>query len=155
MHRIFFLTLLCSISTLVFSQAKENQSEVVFKNLELPCSYVTTGVHRASSKSEYNDIIFSTADDDECKKFKRPKIDFKQYALIGYKTYTTGCSAPKVTKRIIKSENLLTLKIDAQKVGDCTKDQEVYFWCLIPTEVVTKETEIDVDIYFTKASEEE
>lgn len=133
------------VQTALFSQAEEDTLSINFKDINMPCSVIGVGIHTARTHSQYNAIEFESSEEEGCKRFRKPKIDFKDYALIGYRSITKGCFTPTISKKITKEDNDITVQLRVERNGKCNREQDVYFWCVIPKEYFTKKTLVDVD----------
>ncbi|MBL4707336.1 MAG: hypothetical protein JKY48_02720 [Flavobacteriales bacterium] len=138
MKKTVSLLLFVFMQIALFSQAKEDTLSINFRDMDMLCSLVGVGIHTARTNSEYNDIEFSADKEAGCKRFRKPKIDFKNYALIGYRSVTKGCFAPTIKKKITKEDESITVHLTVERNGKCNREQDVYFWCVIPKEEFTK-----------------
>jgi hypothetical protein len=82
----------------------------------------------------YEELLKNKSPFPNCNSDSHPQIDFSKNILVGFIISSGGCSPPKQTSRVYKSENKVVFEVNTSQNGACRMAFQKIVWITIPKE---------------------
>jgi len=104
------------------------------KEIYIECVQIAEGNYVIRNLEEYTEVIKINPAFPNCNGYHPPVIDFDKNTLIGVRTSTGGCSAPRIEYLLFNDSISPNYKFQliTTKNGICRLNFPVMVWCLIP-----------------------
>ncbi|MFT6948199.1 MAG: hypothetical protein ACJARP_002632 [Vicingaceae bacterium] len=88
-------------------------------------------------------------DDDSCKRASVPRLDFKNYAFAGLKTYVKSCEALVLKESFFKEGETLIIRLEFITTRGCNKEYKLHHWYKISKYIITKASDVEFEEILT------
>lgn len=109
------------------------RKEIAFREISIPCLDVLKAEksYVVNEESEYRSLrslqlSFAGCDIDEL-----PEVDFSKETVVGYVTFSEGCSKPDFTRSIFFLDGNYTVSVSVHTHGICRKAFYIFHWFLL------------------------
>lgn len=118
------------ISILISAFSGGQQQDVDFTEVNITCLDLNSFEKEIiiTTNNEYKDILKRKSPFPNCNSDSQPQIDFSESILVGYLIESSGCSPPKHSIRLYKSDNKVVFEVSTAPDGACRMLYQKMVW---------------------------